>query len=295
VLIIFSLPIKAHDADIVELSNRIASEPDRDGLLLERAQLYRLNGQLGSAMADLDALRAAGPDDPKVSMERALTLSALGRDAAAETILNNLIDGQTGELRWAALSERAVIRGRNNELSLAIEDLNEVIGVQPALQLYLTRGSFQERLGDLTAAAAGYRAGLAKLGVNTLVLKERLIAVEIARGNYAAALDLVEDEIARVPVKTPWLLRRAELLDLMGWPQQAEVTRREALDEANRVLARRSTAINRLARAKAYIALDKNDDANCDLQLIVEQAPQLKEAQDLLADVQWKASQVCTN
>ncbi len=295
VIILSLLPAFGHDVDIDALSDRIAYQADRDELLLQRAQLYRLNGQPKQALADLERIQAQQPGNPDMQMERALVLADLGRDSEAEAILDKLIADQTGDLRRAALCERAVVLGRNQRLSLAIRDLNEVIAAQPALQLYLIRGDFQEKLGKLAAAAKGYRAGLAKLGGKTAILKERLFAVEIAGGNYAAALELVDEHLAQIPVKTSWLLKRAEVLELLDEPQQADAVRQEALAEANRVLEKRFTAMNRLTRSKVYIASRRYGDAYCELQRVVAQAPQLQEAQQLFEKVQPQTDRLCSD
>ena len=132
-------------------------------------------------MADVELADSIDPGNPNIAIERALVLSALGRDGEAEAELDQLVDADNSDeiLKLAALTERAAIRARRGQVRLAIEDLNKAIARQPALQQYLTRGRLQEGSGQLASAAAGYRDGLSKLGSRGVLLNERLIAVEI--------------------------------------------------------------------------------------------------------------------
>jgi tetratricopeptide (TPR) repeat protein len=68
----------------------------------------------------------------------------------------------------------------------------------------------------------------------------------------------------------------------MGQTEAAENAYAQALAEANRILAKRPTALKRLTRAKVYHAMGQLDAAKQDLRLVIQAAPNLTEAETLL-------------
>ncbi len=158
------------------------------------------------------------------------------------------------------------------------------IQLQPTIELYLIRGKLQESLGKLEDAAAGYQDGLAKLG-DAILLKKNLIRVQIAQKQYGEALALIDEEVARSSVKTPWHLQRAEILDKMGQPDAARLAYEQALSEANRVLGKRPTAMQLLARAEVYHAMGRMEEAKQDLRVAIQKTPHFAEADDLLKKI----------
>jgi hypothetical protein len=149
------------------------------------------------------------------------------------------------------------------------------------LELHLDRGQVQESTGQLGAAAAGYGAALSRLGrANSLTTA--LIRVQVAQRQFQSALALVDQEVTRAPVKTLWLLRRAEVRTAMGQPDQAQADLEAALAEANRVLGRKITPIHLLSRAKVLIAMARFADARSALDSCVELVPGFAECRQLL-------------
>jgi tetratricopeptide (TPR) repeat protein len=205
----------------------------------------------------------------------------LGRNKEAEAALDNFLQEESDPKRVFALAERAHIRARTGRVELAIDDFTSAIQLQPTIELYLNRGQLQESLGKLEAAAAGYHDGLAKLG-NAILLKKGLIRMQIAQKQYGEALALVDDEIARSSVKTPWYMQQGEILALMGQPDASHLAYERALSEANRVLEKRPTAMQLLARAEVYHAMGRMKEAKRDLRAAVQRAPHFAEASALL-------------
>jgi tetratricopeptide (TPR) repeat protein len=271
----------AFDEEIERLTKLLEQEPNRVDLLKRRALIFRLEARLGEALSDLDRARSLDPNDREVRLQRGLTLSGLRRDQEAETELNVFLERETGRPQVFALAERGRIRARTGRPALAIVDFTAAIAIRPVLELYLARGQVQESMSQLAAAAAGYQIAISRLG-RTISLTTALIRVQLAQRQFQSALALVDQEIARAPVKTLWLLRRAEVLAAMGQTAQAQSELQAALAEANSVLERKITAIHLLSRAKVLIAMARLEEARADLDDCVGLTPGFVDCRTLL-------------
>ncbi len=287
-VLIFSLgmvtTVRAHsdvDPEIAEITAKLADQPNNVNLLWQRGQLYRFNGKLMESFYDLEKAWLLDPDNRKVSMERCRTLLALGYDHEAESALDQLLQEESGSSRVTVLVERAHLYARTKRRDLAILDLTEALNFYPTVEIYRARGHLQEELGQIAAAAAGYREGLGHLGQGG-ILRRELIRVEMHQGHYPNALTLIDEELRSASVKTEWYLKRAAVLALMGQTAETDRAHSQALAEANRALAKRPTALHLVARAKVYQAQGQLEAAKQDLRLAVDKAPQFTEAQDLL-------------
>lgn len=276
--------ISAHsgmDPEIEELTELLTKDPDNVDLLVRRGQVYRSNGKFFESLKDVERAWLLDRENQIVILERAMTLSALSRDQEAEAALDSFLQDLSHPKRVFALAERAHIRARTGRLELAIADFTSAIQLQPTIELYLIRGKLQENLGKFEAAAEGYRDGLAKLG-DAILLKKGLIRVQIAQNQYGQALALINEEAARSSVKTSWYLQRADILAKMGRSEESRRTYAQALSEANRILGKRSTAMQLLARAKVFHAMGRVEEAKRDLREAIEKAPRFAEADALL-------------
>ena len=269
------------DSEIQEITEKLVKDPDNVDLLVRRGQVYRSNGKYIESLLDLERAWLLNRENRTVVLQRALTLSALGRDKEAESALDYFLQDESDPKRVFALAERASIHARNGQTELAITDFSSAIHLQPTIELYLVRGKLQESLGKLEDAVAGYQDGLAKLG-DAILLKKGLIRVRMVQKQYSEALALVDEEIANSSVKTSWHLKRAEILDHMGRPDEAKLANEQALAEANRVLGKRQTAMQLLARAQVYQAMGRIEEAKNDLRVAIKQTPNFAEANDLL-------------
>ena len=281
---VFVWPVAGHsdvDPEVAEITLKLAEDPDNVDLLLRRGQLYRFNREFNHSLEDLNKAWLLDPDDLRVSLERCRTLIGLGYDHEAESGLDQYLRRVSGTSRVVALVERAQLYARSNRAELAIADFSEALTFYPTVELYIERGHLQEGLGQFDLAVAGYREGLSHLP-QAKALRRELIRAEIAQGHYPNALTLIDEELASVPVKTEWYLRRAEVLAAMGQTEASIIARNHALAEANRTFAKRPTALHRVARAKVYQALGELEAAKQELRLAVEKAPRYTEAQDLL-------------
>ena len=182
---------------------------------------------------------------------------------------------------WGA---RARIRERRKNWAGAIADYGQAIRRGPTPDLVLGRGALQERLGKHADAAKGYRAALSPLG-GALVVRLALIRVQRKLRRFPAALAQVNAILALAPIKTEYLLLRAEIYEEAGKRALAKKGRTAALKQADAQLAHRDTALSRLSRAKALHALDRKADAKDELRRVLKKSPRLEEARALAG--QW--------
>ena len=274
----------ADEEYITRLTEVLKREPNRIDVRKRRSLLLRQEGRPAEALIDLDRARQLDPNDREVRLQRGLTLSALRRDREAESELDGFLKLETGWQRVFGLAERGRIRARTGRPALGVDDLTAAINLRPVAELYLARGAVLESTGQLSAAAAGYENGISRLGrANSLTTA--LFRVQLAQGQFQSALTLVDQEIARLPVTTPWLLRRAEVRAAMGQQAQANIDLAAALTEANKVLEKKVTPIHLLSRAKVLIAMARFKEARLDLEDCVGLVPRFAECRQLLASL----------
>jgi tetratricopeptide (TPR) repeat protein len=269
------------DPEIQEITEKLTKNPNSVDLLVSRGQVYRSYGKFNESLQDLERAWLLDRENRTVVLQRALTLSAMGRYGEAEAALDAFLQEKSDPKQILALAERAAIRAKTGRVELATADLTSAIQLKPTMELYHFRGKLQESLGKLDAAAAGYHDGIAKLG-DSIVLKNGLIRVQIAQKEYSQALALIDEEVARSSVKTPWYLQRAEILAIMGQPDASRLAYEQALSETNRMLGKRPTALHLVARAKILNAIGQRDDATRDLREALKKSPGYDEAEKLL-------------
>ena len=271
--------------EIERLTKLIQKDPTRTDLLLARAQTYRLDKQYAKAIEDLDRAATLNADASQLALERGLSLSGLGRDDAAVLELTKHLAGSRPMANGYA--ERAAIRERRRQAAEAIDDWTAAIALVPKVDWYLARGRLQESLDRIDDAANGFREGLSRC-TGAVPIRLELLRLEASRGNYEAAISLIDDVLPRAAVKTDWYLRRADVQTAAGKFDAACEDRRIALDEADRAVARRPTAQRLITRAKVLIALDNSTKAAADLKAALQKSPSLAEAEQLLRQIERK-------
>lgn len=278
-------------AELKVLDERLRAQPSDAAALLDRAELHRLAG--APAHAAEDALRARGllpgaPDAPDASVARraalelGLALHALGHDDEASRELAGFVASGTGTLEaYVALAEIEMKKGRTTEAARAYR---QAISLRPRPDEVLLLARLQIAEGDLSGAASTLEDGLARLS-GAMVIRLALIDVERARGRTAHALYLVDEVLPTLPVRTKWLLLRADVLAAAGRTDEARADRGRALAAAERAFSRRPTPQLRLARARALWSLGKHAEARRDVALVLDRAPRDRDALALLASL----------
>jgi tetratricopeptide (TPR) repeat protein len=271
---------RAHEGleiDIEQSSEAIRQHPQQFEHRLERGQLLRLAGRLPESLRDLEQARRLAPHEPRVLLQTGITLAALGRTQQAEQTLTACV-AHGG--RWArTFAELATVYARRNRANEAIAAYSESLRLKPDVEVYLAFGKLFESLGRVGEARDVYRAGVAKTQAELLTLA--LVRVELASGRPEIAMSLIDEALALAPVKTGWLLRRAQVSEVMGEPRLARTTRQQALREAHRVVQRHGSSIAFTQRATVYLELGFRDAARRDVERALALSPRYPAALDL--------------
>jgi tetratricopeptide (TPR) repeat protein len=266
--------------ELARLERRLAVAPGDVDLRLRRARLLRRRGELGAALTEARRVRRLAPRDPRARRELGLVYSSLGRGAAARRELDRYLS--TGALDAEALRARARIAVARGRVRAALADYDRAVAVRSHPDLFLERGELLVRQGLLERAQRGYEEGLRAVG-DSVVLRRALVSVLLGRRRFAEALGQVEHVLDGARLRAPLYLWRAEVREAAGDRGGARRDRERALGEATRALARRPSALHRLWRAKAYVALGRKREAAEELRAALRLAPRLREARRLLA------------
>ncbi|HMC26641.1 MAG TPA: tetratricopeptide repeat protein [Verrucomicrobiae bacterium] len=254
------LPLRAHDSpehEIEVLTSRMSKAGKTGSLLMRRATEFKALGELDKAAADLTEAISLEPKSPAAYAE-------LGRVQFAQGKLAEACDNATRSLtliedageRGAVFLLRAQIeaaRGRNAE---ALADC-ELADRRDDLDWYLIRSQIQRSLGKLDARVAGLKDGFARNG--SIVLEIESIEAMIDAGQFHPALDLIDQHLNQLRLRSSWLLRRARALKGLKADFQADA--KAALAELERrirpehpeptLLLDRATAFALLGNEKA--------------------------------------------
>ncbi len=275
-------PLFAHPGlhhDIQEISRTLSREPDRGDLLIQRARLLRLDARFLDSLADLDRASHVSPDAPQLDLERGLTLSALRRDSEADAALTRHIEH--GSASSVAYIERGHIRARGRNPETALADYSTALEQHPTVDIVIAKTRVLESIGRVDEAARDLSSGMKQLG-GPVVIRDELIRIETIRKRFDVAIALIDEVIEKAAVKTEWYLRRGDVLQVAGDHKNAMHAYETAIEEANRVLARRTSAIHLYGRAKSHIALGQYPDAIRDLHAALKRSPRFSKANDLL-------------
>ncbi len=266
--------------DIAHATATLEKNPHAVETRLLRGALYRTHGQHQRSLADLDEAARQGADFATLELQRGLTLAAMGRETAAIEALTRSIEARPS---WTAQVALGRSRQRLGQHVAAVLHFDAALATRPQVEVYLERGRLQRQLGRLDAAAAGYRDGLSKLGPATVVV-DALVDLELRRKRVPAALALIDDRLRR-GANARWLLRRAQALAVAGDRAERAATLEQALEVADRAVAKRASAINLVSRARVHLALGAVALARTDLQLALARAPGYRAAQTLASQV----------
>jgi tetratricopeptide (TPR) repeat protein len=222
--------LDAHDGphdQIVQLTAQIAREPQRAELYLRRADLFRLDGNLAKAAVDLDRAEKLDPALSDIDLARARLFVALKQLRNAEAAATRFINRSPRHL--GALQLRADVRRDLGLRAGALDDLTAILTIQPTPDAFIERSRLlQSPPADDVAALKGIEEGIARLG-SIVTLELEAIAIERRLHRYDAALKRIDVQAARASRKETWLVRRAEILEDAGRPDDARIAYQSAL------------------------------------------------------------------
>ncbi len=293
--LVFASSVNAHPGlphDIERATQLLDPDPDNVPLLLQRARLHRLNKDVAAASRDLNSVAKLVGERADVSLERGLCFTLLGDHKQAEKHLSRYMT--RGEPSALAFSKRAHARAALNRTTEAIDDYTKSLSMQPNVEIYIELGCLLEQTDQLAEAAGVYREGLERLG-GAINLRVLLIEAESKLGHHASALDLIHAIMPRARVKTQWLLLEGGVYQRMGDSEKATVTWHAAIKEADRIVARRRTAMNLTLRAQVNVKLGQSELARSDYEAALRLAPEYAPAREGLRALQTPANALKTS
>jgi len=236
------------------VNGQIAAAPENPQLHLQRANLLREHEEWESA---LGACERAAALDPGLEVDplRARILIESGKPGDALPLLDGLLQRhpEDGESRvW-----RARTHAQLGQHAAAVEDFRAAVAGSAAPQPDLVQEAAEALAahGESAEAVALLDAGMAKLGV-VPALMLRAIELEVAAGDFPAALRRIDRMQPTSPRPEPWMAKRAAVLAMAGRSAESQAAWKDlilhlsALPEAERG----SNAMSRL-REQAEQAL----------------------------------------
>ena len=218
--------------EIEELTERMQKNGETAGLLTERAIEYRVLGKLAEATKDLERAAVLAPNSIAIHRElgRVQFLGGKANDAIA-TATRGLALKTDDPADLASLRMlRAEIYRSQNENKKALEDCDAGLRLHKQNpEWYLLRSDVQRRLKMHADRLAGIEDGIRETGAGVLEI-ERVEAL-IDAGRFAAALAIIETELADSRIKSSWLIRRARARLGVGDKAGADENLKAALEE----------------------------------------------------------------
>lgn len=256
------------------LDQEITQQPDCPELLVKRAELHRLDGNLTNALADLGAAEKLEPTLEGVWWVRSRLLVDQRHPADALPDLNRWLERHPRHVD--ALTVRARARAQTQDLGGAVTDYTRAIAAtdKPDPDLYLARAHAQRQRGPEQFAAAlhGLDEGIARLG-SLVTLQLEAIDLELALGRTDGALARLDTLTAQAARKETWLARRAELLDRASRPQEARKAWQQAWEAC-------VALPSRLRETRSTKALEERISRHLSPALIAETKHRTKPASD---------------
>ena len=220
------------EAEIAELTERMQVNGETAGLLAERAIEYRVLGKLPEATKDLE--RATVLDPKSIGLCRELArvqfLGGKGGDAIA-TVTRGLTlkADEPADLAALRMLRAEILRSQNDDKK-ALEDCDAALRLhRQNPEWYLLRSDIQRRLKLPKERVAGLEDGIKATGAGVLEI-ERLEAL-LDAAQFAAALPVIETELADSRIKSSWLIRRARVRLGLGKKAEADDDLKAALKE----------------------------------------------------------------
>ena len=245
------------DERIARLSETIARQPCDIELLLARAATFRSHREWDAALDDLDRAASCEPELARIGRERGRTWLAAGRFEQARIALAKYVAAAPGEPDGHLAYARALSGlGRIDD---AVREYSRAIELEPAPDpdLYLDRARLLARAGNLAGALAGIEAGLDRLGEPSS-LHLHAVELEVAMGNFDAALARVERAAARAPHSVRWKVRRAQILERGGRGALARAAYRQALADLHHLpVSRQRAAMTGDMEVEIFRALER--------------------------------------
>lgn len=229
-------PVLAHpaiEAQIADIDRRIAATPTDATLYLRRGELYRIHREWTRAAGDYE--HALKLDPELIVVRQSMGRMLLESDRAAEAVapFEAYLARRPNDTKTLALLSRTYMQlGRYLDAANGYtRTLASVKDGKPRPEYYLERARALVAAGrkHTDKAIEGLDEGLRALDF-PVTLQLYAIELEIDNLHHDAALARLDQIASRSARKEPWLVRRGEILEKAGRPEEARQAYQETLD-----------------------------------------------------------------
>ncbi len=198
---------------IAALTREIRESPPSAALYLKRGELHRLHRDWPAALTDYEQAVRLEPRNPAVSYYRGRMWLEAGQPERAKPELNRFLAVRPNHADALLIRSRALARlGKPHS---AAADLTKAIALlhRPTPEVYLERAKLLATVGPdyVDQALAELDEGIARLGP-LVTLIQYAVSMEVARGQYDAALARIDALPVGVQSGPAWLARRGDIL-----------------------------------------------------------------------------------
>lgn len=247
--------------DLIEQIDRLSTElkqtPPNPSLYLQRAEVYRQHGQYAEALADVETAHRVGADGTLVHLARCKIYVDSNKPMEAVQEANALLAVAPSHPETLALRARCRVALQQTNEALADYSLAIRNYPHPEPDLVLERMRLQLAAGKTAKAITDLDQVLQRVGP-AIQLQTAAIDCERIAKNYEAALHRVESILARMPVKEPWLLQRAEILEEASRESDAQTAYEQVIEGLKRYPSnRQAMVVNRELAERAQAGLKR--------------------------------------
>jgi tetratricopeptide (TPR) repeat protein len=213
---------------ITAVTTQLEKQPGNVELLLRRAELRRLHGELGVGLRDCALAEQLQLGPSVIQFIRGKILNDAGRYAEARTSLDRFLEIQPKNAE--ALTTRARILMTLSFPEKATADYSAAIALSTTAEpdLFLERAQAWEAANQPHRALTGLDDGIAKLGP--------IASLELAAIELELQLEKFDNSLARVDAlatqsqrKEGWLKLRGEILECAGRREEAQASFQKAM------------------------------------------------------------------
>lgn len=240
---------------ILELTEEITRTPTNTALFLQRADMFRVDGNFTNALSDLESAERLDPGAGRVNFFRGRIFLEANQPQIALECLDRYLAGKPKDSE--AFATRARARVKVGKFVPATEDFTTAIGINTmGPELFIERAEAWRAAGNMDQCLKSLDEGIRRLGP-LVTLELPAIDYEVGLKRYDAAIARIDTVSARLQRKETWLLRRGEILRLAGREEEARRTFREGLLCLDRLpLTHRNTRATQELEAKLQAALN---------------------------------------
>lgn len=212
------------------LSHKINHNPDSPDLYMERGKAFRLRGDYRNALKDFQFVEKLDPKNVEAKYQQGLVLLKLGQSKKALAMFDYVLT--IDPMRQLALMNRArVFRNMGDYENAAIDyqrALNMLVSPKPGDYMEIANNYVEYGKSHYSQALAVLDVAINNLGV-LVQLQLPAIDIDLSIRNYQSALKRVDSLLATLKRKEKSLVKKAEILLLMGKQREARDSYRLAL------------------------------------------------------------------